>query len=150
MSAGLITPRQHFVSDIEPPVQQFLDDPSCGWKSRCAAIALASLIPWTFYYLSKAGKFTAAADEVRFREDRIRECEAIRPIVDLADAVRHRELTKRIHARTLLFATEALPDRDRLQLVAKGPMGSQYDGLFLDDIVRDVRDYWDIWIRNNT
>ena len=147
MSSGLTPPREHFDSEVRPPVDQFLSDPEVEWKAKCAAVALTSVIEWTFKYCeAEAPHVVGSAGSIdSFRKAVIALCDEIQPVKDIADGVRHRFLTGEINKRVVTTSTDAWSaDQGRLKL--KSLSHTTYDGRYFDDVVRKVRDFWDGWI----
>lgn len=148
MSVGLTSPRLHFDTEVRPPVEQYLSDPGVEWKAKCAAVALTSLIEWTYEYLKchRAPDMPGSSND--FRKRMIHRCGAIQPVLDVADAMRHRILTKNLSERIVRRSTDAwIPDHGTLKLVAPS---TQYDGQSFDKVAQEVLEFWDRWIRENT
>lgn len=137
----LMTPRQYFDEEVTPPVKQFLGAPGVTWKARCAAVALTSMIDWTFEYCreNRPHNVSSCEDIGDFRKEMINQCDSIRPVRDIADGMRHRFLTRQLDERVVTTATGAWdPDDGRLKLKS--------DGGYFDDLVREVWRFWDSWI----
>ncbi|MEO5338652.1 MAG: hypothetical protein H7841_17465 [Magnetospirillum sp. WYHS-4] len=77
----------------------------------------------------------------------IGECDAIRPIRDVADAARHRILTRNTNQRTITTATTAWTSEN--DYLTYNSIDGQYDGKRFDEIVKPVFLFWDSWIGKN-
>lgn len=141
-------PREHFESEVQPPVNQFLSDPTVEWKAKCAAVALTSVIEWTHQYLQAQKSIEKNVKVGDFRAQLIRQCDAIQPVMDVADAMRHRFLDRPSLGRIVTTSTDAW-SCDQKSLLLDAP-GTAYHKRPFDEVVREVVKFWDCWIAKNT
>jgi hypothetical protein len=147
--ANDLSPRQQFETMVKPPVEAFLLAPECKWKARCAAHALTDLIEWTYYYMYIRSDDNSTHKKSRkdFRNEIIRECDAVRPVRDVADAARHRFLDR--DDAIGATATSIFSHSTQGTTVQFNAIKSDYHQRNFSEIVKKVLGFWDDWNSRN-
>lgn len=143
------TPKEWFEVTVQPPVQDYLSEPTREDKADAALSEIAHFDETVFTYLrryepeqwggnrdNKLGEFR----EELYKECTDEQCEALKVLQKAAIARKHGESDRR---GPHLFATDAIsPSHDGFLI------GGQ-DGSKLSDVLECVVSFWADWIKKN-
>ena len=117
------TPRKHFEIDVRPPCEAYFQDSTSQWKAKAAAQAINNFAEWTFHYFKnyEPAKLFGAKGVEGFKTFHANACREFRVVWDLADAAKHRHLTRNLQQRVVTTSTGGWAETaDTLEIVATG------------------------------
>jgi hypothetical protein len=119
----VLTPRKHFEIDVRPPCEAYFQDSTSQWKAKAAAQAISNFAEWTFHYFEKnePQKLFGTKGVGDYKTYHASACPSFRIVWDLADAAKHRFLTRHLEQRIVTTATGGWAETaDTLEIVATG------------------------------
>ena len=103
------TPRKNFEIDVRPACEAYFNDGCSIWKAKAAVQSVNNFAEWTFQYYKKNDPAQLAGTNSvwEFKAHHAKLCQQFQSVWDLADAAKHRTLTKRTEFRTVTSSTGA-------------------------------------------
>lgn len=136
-----MSPEESFRRDVLPNFDCYMSDFGAEWKAKNVAYAAAHLIEWVYEYyrVHGASRLSGASSLSDFRQGLFVQCPALKVVHDMAEAHKHRFLTRRRSAPTITSSTEAFQAHDEwLEVTATGQR--------FDDVISEVVDFWRRWL----
>jgi hypothetical protein len=153
----LIKPFERFRQEIQPALDDYLNDPLSERLANNLARAVDYHVDWTFEYCKQndQARLNGASDPKSFRRNLLAECPELQMMNDLADAAHHRFLTRRNDPPRIVVESTAAYS---LQPSSQSPGGSVtlcasgsvelyvsgYDKPFLP-AARNAVEFWRKW-----
>jgi hypothetical protein len=139
MQVPSVPPAESFQNDVLPNFNCYGADPESEWKAKNVAYAVAHLIEWvyTYYQHHDKSRLRGANNLNEFREMMFKECPDLK-IVHMADAHKHRFLTRKPELRTVTSSTDAYIAHSGRLIVA--------NGRYSDDMITNVVNFWGKWL----
>ncbi len=136
----LTKPSVRYHEYVQPQCEEFLNDPFARWKADNAAKALNEHLEWTYKYVQQHDPSRLPGDGsiTEFREEVFSHCPEARTMWDLADAAKHRFLTRNAAVRIVRSSSDAY-DEEEDGLAVPG-----YD-VNMSNVVRRGMTYWENW-----
>lgn len=137
MAKATRTPAEHFQLIVAPNYRRFLRDPGSEVDAVNAVYATAHLVDWAYWYWIEhdPAQLGGAQDEKGFRAALFAQCSQLQIVHDLADASKHRFLTRSARTRLVTSATAAFAQTDTGFVI-------QPLGMDLGDILERAVKYW--------
>ena len=131
------TPEETFGNRVKPPYDEYMLDPGTEWKAQAAAYGVGHIMEWLYEYYRHhdLARLRGTGGLPDFREMLFKQCLDLRIVFDVAEASKHRFLTKR--TATVPSSTDAFLAGERLTLP---------DGQFFDEVLRRAYNFLKDWL----
>lgn len=119
---GLITPKEHFASDVEPNYREYMADLLDSRKAKNAAISLSHFPEWSFHYYRENDRsrlFGANSHQQLFNR-LCQKCPELKDVWEYADTGKHRFLVPAENFSIWSATGSVVGEAGRLKILTTG------------------------------